>query len=265
MPLLIVTGHQRSGTTILRILLNSHPEIAVTNELANFKHLRRSRFFYTAYLLRRLLASRERGAAYMLHRNEETPWRENARFLAAYLFRVQASRSWRIGFSDAEDALHALLPGKRWVGDKFPDYIWKLRFFAGSGTVRCIVIYRDARDVVLSTLESVRTKWKGRRYTRLFDTPEKIAARWVKTVRQMDECSADILAVSYERLIAEPKAVAQELGIALDVDPAYFPVHLLRNTSVGKHRGRLTGGDLAAVESIAGETLARLGYPRTDG
>jgi hypothetical protein len=260
MPLLMVTGHQRSGTTILRILLNSHPEIAVTNELANFKYIHRSRLLYTVYLLRRLLACRERGPAYMLHRNEETSWRENARFLAAYLIRVQTVRSGRIGFDGAEAALRALLSGSRWVGDKFPDYIWNLRFFAGSGKVRCIVIYRDARDVAHSVLESVRTQWKGRRFARRFNTPQKIAARWMNAVRLMTECSATIHAVRYERLIAEPEAVAGELGRALDVDPAHFPIHLLRDTSVGRHRGRLGGSDLAAVESIAGETLARLGY-----
>jgi hypothetical protein len=260
MPLLMVTGHQRSGTTILRILLNSHPEIAVTNELANFKYINRSRFIYTAYLLRRLLACRERGPSYMLHRNEETSWRENARFLASYLIRVQATRSGRIGFPAAESAMRALFSGKRWVGDKFPDYIWSLRFFSGTGKIRCIVIYRDARDVALSSLESVRTLWKGRRFAHAFDTPQKIATRWVNAVRRMTECSAAIHTVRYERLIAEPEAVAGELGRALDVDPAHFPVHLLSDSSIGRHRGRLVGADLAAVESIAGDALAQLGY-----
>jgi hypothetical protein len=260
MPLLLLTGHQRSGTTILRILLNSHPEIAVTNEFANFKYIQRSRFLYSAYLLRRLLACRERGPAYALHRNENTSWRENARFMAGYLIRVQAARSARIGFAGAESALHALFPKKRWVGDKFPDYIWSLRHFSAGGRLRCIVIYRDARDVAYSALESVRTNWKGRRFARIFDTPEKIAARWVKSIELMEACAGMIFSVRYERLITEPEAVAGELGRALDVDPACFPVHLLRDSSIGRHRGRLAGAELAAVESIAGGTLARLGY-----
>ncbi len=260
MPLLLVTGHQRSGTTILRILLNSHPEIAVTNEFANFKYLHRSRFIYSAYILRRLLGCRERGAAYMLHRNEATSWRENARFMASYLIRIQGIRSGRIGFAGAESALRGLFPKKRWLGDKFPDYIWSLRNFSKRTGVRSIVIYRDGRDVVSSALLSARTAWKGRKFAGAFDTPEKNAARWVKSIQLMEECAKGIFSVRYERLMSEPEAVAEELGRELDVDPACFPIHILRGSSVGKHRTGLDPQSLAAVESIAGATLARLGY-----
>jgi hypothetical protein len=260
MPLLLLTGHQRSGTTILRILLNSHPEIAVTNELASLKHIHRSRFFYSVYILHRLLDIRGRGPVSALHRNELTSRRENTAFVLQYLVRVQAARSLQIGFTGAESALQALFPKRRWVGDKFPEYIWNLRYFAGSAKLRCIVIYRDARDVVCSTLESARTVWKDRAFVRAFDTPEKVAARWVESIELMEACAGKILPVSYERLITEPETVAGEVGLALDVDPACFPIHILRDSSIGKHRNRLAGKDLAVIESIAGPAQARRGY-----
>jgi hypothetical protein len=260
MPLLMVTGHQRSGTTILRVLLNSHPQIAVTNEFANLKHLGRSRFFYSAYILKQLLRSPFRGSAFSLHRNERTSRLENARFLARYLARLQMERGWTIGFRGAESTLRALFPGKQWVGDKFPDYIWSLRYFSGCGRLRCIVIHRDARDVASSTLEQARTEWRNKNFVHAFDTPEKIARRWVKSIELMEECAGKILVVRYERLITEPKAVAEELGRALDVDPAYFPIHILHPASIGKHRSGLDPRARAEVESIAGAALARLGY-----
>ncbi len=260
MPSLLLTGHQRSGTTILRILLNSHPEIAVTNELGSLKHLRRSRFFYSLYLTHRLIGIWRRGPFTALHRNEPTSRWENAAFVLRYLIRVQAARSLRIGYEGAENALRALFPGRCWVGDKYPEYVWSLPEFAAAGSLRCIAVYRDGRDVVSSTLESARTAWKGRDFVQALDTPEKAAVRWVKSIRRMEECGGKVLRVRYERLMAEPAACAGELGRALDVDPAFFPIHILHKASVGRHRGRLSGTELASVEAIAGETLARLGY-----
>ena len=260
MPLLLVTGHQRSGTTILRILLNSHPEIAVTHEFADLKYLGRSRAFYSAYILRQILAIARKGGRFNLFRNEPTSLRENLLFIVSYWLRIQRTRSWRIGFAGAESALHGMFPNRRWVGDKFPDYIWSLKYFAGCEKLTCIVIYRDARDVVSSTLANVRTVWKNRDFVHAFDTPGKVAARWVKSIELMESCAGKIIPVRYERLMSEPKAVAGELGRALDVNPAYFPVHILHDASIGKHRTGLDPQALAAVESIAGETLARLGY-----
>jgi hypothetical protein len=260
MPLLLVTGHQRSGTTILRILLNSHPEIAVTHEFANLKYLGRSRAWYSAYILRQMLAIGRKGARFNLYRNEPTPLWRNLLFIADYGLRIQQTRSWRFGFAGAEAALHGLFPRRRWVGDKFPDYIWSLKHFAGCGKVTCVVIYRDARDVVRSTLESARTAWKNRSFVGAFDTPEKVAARWVKAVELMEENAGKIVPVRYERLMTEPEAVAADLGAALGVNPAHFPVHILHGSSIGKFRNGLDPQSLAAVESIAGPALARLGY-----
>jgi Sulfotransferase family len=260
MPLLMVTGHQRSGTTILRILLNSHPEIAVTHEFANLKHLGRSRAYYSAYILRQTVAIGRKGGRFNLFRNEPTSLRQNLVFIGRYLLQIQRTPSWRIGFSGAESALHGLFPNRRWVGDKFPDYIWSLKYFAGCGKLACIVIYRDARDVVSSTLANVRTVWKDRHFVHAFDTPGKVATRWVKSIELMESCAGKIIPIRYERLMSEPKAVADELGRALDVNPAYFPMHILHNASIGKHRTDLEPQALTAVELIAGETLARLGY-----
>ncbi len=260
MPLLLVTGHQRSGTTILRSLLNSHPEIAVTNEFSNLKYLGRSRAYYSTYILRQTVAIARKGGRVNFFRNEPTPLRSNLLFIASYLLRIQGTRSWRIGFTGAESALHGLFPHRRWVGDKFPDYIWSLKYFAGCDKLTCIVIYRDARDVVSSTLAIARSVWKDLDFVHAFDTPEKVAMRWVKSIQLMESCAGKIIPVRYERLMSEPRAVAEELGLALGVKAADFPIHILHEKSIGKHRAGLEPQALAAVESIAGETLARLGY-----
>jgi hypothetical protein len=260
MPLLMVAGHQRSGTSIMRILLNSHPEIAVTHEFANLKNIRRSRWYYSMYILRRMMELQARGNEFALFRNDHTSLMENLLFMGRYLVRIQWNRSRVFGFQGAESALHSLFPKRKWVGDKFPDYIWNLKHYASSGKVTCIVMYRDGRDVASSTLVSVRTMWKNRKFIRILDNPEKIANRWVRSIELMERCAGKVIPVRYERLISEPKAVMGEIGSALGVNPEYFPTHLLRPTSVGKHHSLLTDQELGIVQAIAGPTLARLGY-----
>jgi hypothetical protein len=262
MPLLLVAGHQRSGTNILRILLNSHPEIAATNEFANLKLLASSRFVYSTYILWRALQMYQKGGSFNLIGNEATSWRTNTFFALKYFLLMQRSPGVRMDFPDAESALHALFPQKRWVGDKFPDYIWEFPRFVDSGKITCIAIYRDARDVVSSSLESARTTWKGTKFGHNFDSVEKIATRWQKSIERMEQTQSRILSIRYEHLIANPKDVANEIGRRLDVDPEQFPVYLLRDSSIGKHRQLLSNDELASVERIAGDTMARLGYTR---
>jgi hypothetical protein len=48
---LIISGHPRSGTTLLQQLCDDHPALGVTNELGNFTHLDRSYLAYARHLL----------------------------------------------------------------------------------------------------------------------------------------------------------------------------------------------------------------------
>jgi hypothetical protein len=260
MPLLLLTGHQRSGTTILRILLNSHPEISITNEFNNLDRVGSDRVTYTVHLLKRIWQLRRRRDNFSPGARNPSPWWGNPYCILRYMLRVQFTPSWRIGFPAAEAGLRSLYPKSRWVGDKYPDYIWDLESYSRSRDLTCMVIYRDGRDVVSSALEKARTTWKSERYGRHFDTAEKVARRWIRAVEIMERCSGRIIRIRYERLIAEPADVAGEIGERLGVDPAFFPVDRIHSASRGKHRSMLTPRELAAVNEIAGPALARLGY-----
>jgi hypothetical protein len=260
MPLLLATGHQRSGTTILRILLNSHPEIAMTNEFNLYRHVGRSKVYYSSYLLRRIWVLRSRRDIFAPHSNQPSPWWDNPVSIGKYLVHIQWPPAWRVSYRDVESAFRSILPKRKWVGDKVPDYIWQLPRYAGSDALHCIVIYRDGRDVVSSSLESARTAWKNKKYARHFDTAEKVATRWVRAIERMEECADKILILRYEQLISEPKQVMQKVGAWLDVDPAGFPIQIIRDTSIGKHKSMLTKEELGVFMDIAGSTLSRLGY-----
>ena len=68
----------------------------------------------------------------------------------------------------------------------------------------------------------------------------------------------------YERLSAEPDAVAAELAATLGIEAAPLAERLRRahGTSVGRFRTELSPEQLADVEAEAGPLLRELGYER---
>ena len=50
---LIITGHQRSGTTLLARLFDTHPEVRITGEFGNFQKIGAPRSQYLRRLLKR--------------------------------------------------------------------------------------------------------------------------------------------------------------------------------------------------------------------
>ena len=150
------------------------------------------------------------------------------------------------------------------VGDKYPGYVFDLETHVEDPVLSCLVIYRDGRDVTSSTLRAVRTMWQGRGFVRNIDTVEKIADRLNA------EHETKIHTVRYEDLVTTPQAVMAGIRIArrwvfgvdewLGVDPGKFPSGPVHATSMGKYRNGLTETELEMVASVAGQTLARLGY-----
>jgi hypothetical protein len=122
------------------------------------------------------------------------------------------------------------------------------------------VIFRDCRDVVSSTLAKATTAWKRSRFVTAMNTPTKVATRWVHAIAQQERNAGVVLAIRYEDLVTQPRPVVARLGEFLGLDPAGFRQKLVRSTSIGKHKGRLSAEALADIETIAGDTMRRLGY-----
>jgi hypothetical protein len=156
--------------------------------------------------------------------------------------------------------LRAILPWAKVVGDKYPGYVYRLDRMASRSDLRCIVIYRDCRDVVSSTLAMVETEWKSTHFASQMDTPAKVATRWVRAIAQQERNASTILAIRYEDLVTQPGPVLARLANFLGLDPGGFEQSDVRPTSIGKHRGRLSTEALATIEAIAGDTMRRLGY-----
>jgi hypothetical protein len=251
---LIITGHQRSGTTLLARLFNAHPEVRLTGEFGNFVEIGAPRSRYVRRLLKRWGGIVVRG------------WRRNVmiqsnRFVLEYLKRIMGAGPDGVTIEIIEHALHDLLPGAKVVGDKYPEYIWDLDGLAGIAGLSTLVIYRDCRDVTSSTLVRARTDWRRMPvFVRKLNTAEKVARRWVRAINLMETHSDKVFMMRYEDLATHPIEALDRLSEWLDIDPAGFDARGISSRSIGKYRQGLTHAEIDTVVKIAGPTMSRLGY-----
>lgn len=255
---LVIAGHARSGTTLLAQLCNQHPEIRVTMEFQNFRalnvgyvgHVRglRMNWYYRGYLGR---------TSRLVPLREKLP---SAWFLGGYLLRLLPHAGGPIGVREVENVLHALLPGAPVVGDKFPRYIFQLDDLAREPGLQVLVIYRDARDVVSSTLKQVRTVWRDRPIWKDLHTAGQVARDWVLAIQAMERHRKQIYCIRYEDLVHNPIKELTGLGKWLGVDPNGFATLGVRANSIGKYRSGLSAEEQEEVLENAGPTLKAMGY-----
>ncbi|MDQ3085209.1 MAG: sulfotransferase [Actinomycetota bacterium] len=263
-----VLGVSRSGTTLLRIILDRSPGIAIPDES----------FFIP------LLARRHRGKV------------DRGRFLDD-VSRLSTPAAW--GLSPADVAMrlrpgmrtgaaiaaifeaHAANEGKPRWGDKTPMYMRHLplleRLFPDAQYVHLI---RDGRDAALSFLRMPEGS-----FTRTWahpDTAAEFACLWrteVAAARALGQRvgSARYLEVRYEDLVARPDRAVRGICefASLPCEPAMLDYvdsvdvarkphqqRLLESPRSGVRdwRTEMTKEDVSAFESIAGDLLAELDY-----
>ncbi len=267
-PPLFVLGVSRSGTTLLRVVLDRSPGIAIPDES----------FFIP------LLARRHRG---VVNRDRFLDDLSRLPTLSAWGLRLD-DIAWRMRpdmrVGQAVAAIfetYAANQGKPRWGDKTPMYMRHLRvlerLFPDAQFVHLI---RDGRDAALSFL-----RMPAGTYTRTWahpDTVAEFACLWrleVANARALGERvgSSRYLEVRYEELIDRPEAVIRgicefaslpyeqamlEYAAAVDVSDKPHQQRLLQPLTPGVRdwRTQMDTDDLAAFEAIAGDLLAELGY-----
>jgi hypothetical protein len=286
-PVPFVVGMNRSGTTLLRMMLDAHPRLTIPPE--------------THFVPELIKAVKAPGA---------TP--EKA--LAA----MTSAREWGdFGFSD-EEMLRRLRATKmkpgaavrtfyeaymeqqgkpRW-GEKTPTYVQRMPLIQRAlPEARFVHVIRDGRDVALSVLDrTVRDL-----------TAADVARRWQKKIGKARKDAPRLhhyMELRYEDLILDTEPVLQRVCefIKLEFDPAMLHYHersserlkemarpLLGDgraqhlsverrmathamttkppsaDRVARWRTQMSAEDRAAFEEVAGELLDELGYPVGEG
>jgi hypothetical protein len=262
-PIFIV-GCPRSGTTLLRNLLRSHPHITFPRE----SHFIPS--FYRAYGD----PLDEREALEVANRILALSWFKRWQ-LDLTPDRFSGCRSFRAIVETLFDAWARKEGKPRW-GDKTPHYVTEiptlLELFPEA---KIIHIYRDGRDVALSWLRARLEPGNLYMAARLWRTAVA-AARRVGAVAPAET----FLEVRYETLLAElpetMRGICEFVGepfceevlrpSPLGPAPGDRRVRSVSTTvvvpsNVAKWKSKMSAGTRAFFESVAGDMLDELGYP----
>jgi Sulfotransferase family len=267
-PPLILLGVSRSGTTLLRVVLDRSAGLAIPDES-----------FFVPLLARR------HGSTIDVDR-----------FLDD-VARIPAIQDWGVSVGDVASRVRSGMPtgeaiaaiyeayaagvGKPRWGDKTPMYMRHLplleRLFPDAQYVHLI---RDGRDASLSFLHMPEGT-----FTRTWahpTTPAQFACLWRKEVngaRALGERigAARYAEVRYEELVADPEATIRAVCAfaaipydaamldyteAVDVSAKPHQQRLLTppTTGVRSWRDDMPAEDAAAFEAVAGDLLVELGY-----
>jgi hypothetical protein len=279
-----VVGVGRSGTTLLRLMLDAHPQMAVPPETGFVPDLidAAREDGATPESLAEVLVTHRRWGDFGLEADELTErWRA--------LPQIKPGPAVRVFFE-----LYAEKHGKPRWGDKTPGYTQHIRKISKVlPEARFIHLIRDGRDVTLSRTKTLALK----------DVPiAKSARRWKKRLKRAQRQGAKVdhyLELRYETLVSEPEATLRQICefIELPWDDAILHHHERseerlseldrdipamggrlprsaesrmalheRTTSpvdtsaIGKWRTQMSPEDVAEFESVAGDLLEELGY-----
>jgi hypothetical protein len=268
-----IVGSGRSGTTMVRAILDSHPDVAVPNE--------------TGFLTR--MARRSTRTSY------ERPDGFDVGSFVSDLDREEQFRQWDLsldlvgssltdvpvhGLADAIRRIYGLYAserGKTRYGDKTPSYVLRMPLLAELFPEACFVhVIRDGRDVALSYLE---IPWGPR-------TIHEAALDWKRHVGRGRRAGRALgpgryLEVRYEDIVEDPERVTRLICsfVGVGFEPAmlrYFEradelaagISHFRNLYLPPTKGlrdwrvEMTPADAAVFGVLAGDFLDDLGYER---
>jgi hypothetical protein len=272
-PPIFVVGCPRSGTTLLRLMLDAHPEVAIPPE---------SHFIPGVWRVRERYGS---GVAF------------DAERMARDVFKTLRFKDWRlppegvlaqIRSSEPRDLAAAIeafflayakAHGKPRWGDKTPGYSIDMPLIAGLfPDARFVHLIRDGRNVALSLMEVPRPP-------RSFAEAAQVWKHRIDIARRDGATLGDaVLEVRYETLVDDPESVLKEVcaHASLDFTPVMLDYHRGEvTTSVpernwGHHsnlampptkglrdwRAAMSVPDQMLFEAVAGAELSSLGYER---
>ncbi len=282
-PAPFIVGVGRSGTTLLRLMLDAHPELAIPPET-----------HFAVRLVKRFedgSPGAEETARWLAERNR---WGDFGIEAAALEERLAAHRRLTAGDTLRDFfALYAERHDKARWGDKTPIYVRNMRRLERAvPEAHFIHMIRDGRDVALSVWDRVGREKDATRMARLWK-------RRIRKARRQAEQLGHYMEARYEDLILDTEPVLRKVAgfVELDWDPVMLDYHeksaermaemdrdlpalssgrerpaerrlgAFKLTSeppqksrVERWREQMSDEDRAAFEETAGDLLAELGY-----
>jgi hypothetical protein len=281
-PAPFVCGVTRSGTTLLRLMLDSHPELAIPGE---------------THWVPKLIKAFERSKK--THEDTVNLIVDHKRWGDFHLDAAELrERIYALDPVTAADAIRAFYmlyaerEGKARYGDKTPGYVKEMRRIQRVlPEARFIHIIRDGRDVSLSHL---RMNWGPETYA-------ESARLWRNRIRKAHRVAPSIhhyREVHFEELVSDTEGVLRRVCdfVELDFDPVMLDYHERaegrlaekarelprknrppqpaearleshrlakeppRSDRIGMWRERMTAEEVAEYEAVAGDMLVELGY-----
>jgi hypothetical protein len=280
-PFLFLVGCPRSGTTLLRRILDAHPDLAM---------LESEQHWLVRYYVRKKRLTQE---------GNLTPEFIDALFAHEKFLKLKINRIeletilWNyesISYSQFISLLFDLygrMHGKSLVGDKTPENAHHIPLLSGLWPhAKFVHLIRDGRNVALSAMAWEKNEKLKRDFTMWNDDPVATSALWWASCVRAARSAGRILGpdryyeIHYEPLVANPEQEIRKLcnffGIpdsnsmihfyagknqkGKDAKHAWLPITPgLRNWQI-----EMPAADQERFEKSAGDLLEELGYTRND-
>lgn len=273
-----VIGNPRSGTTLLRLMLNNHPQLSVPPEcgFALWLHKKYAGLsFDSEDVISQFVSDVYTTRKFETWGIEKDSLRE---FIFATKVRSYPELVSAVYYSYAHDRnKYPVL-----VGDKNNYHIEHIRDLKKVfGNPKIVFLVRDGRDVACSYRELSLKHISSKYAPNLPDTIESIAYEWkVNNDNILKEASENSLLISYEDLVTNSGNILEQicnfLGIEYNQSMLGYqknndePEEFLQwksktmeapdSSQIGRHKYDLSSEEICRFQAIAGATLDALGY-----
>jgi len=265
-PFVFILGRGRSGTTLVRAILDSHPDLSVADE---------------SHFIVRLATRRRRYERASF--DEAAFWDDLARTIGFRRWRLDETivRQSLQGTDDYPDAIrrvygvYAQREGKLRFGDKTPIYVLHIDRLAHLFPEAIFIhVIRDGRNACLSymnldfgppTLPEAAIYWKrfvtaGRRAGARLDPSRYLEVRYEELVRDPETVTRSLCAfasLSFDDAMLRYFERAQQI---VGATSHYRNIYRPPTKDIRDWRTEMSRSDVAVFEALAGDLLTELGY-----
>ncbi len=279
-PLFFIIGRPRSGTTMLRYLLDAHPNVVIPGECNFILSLSR----YYGQNVRLDSASLKQFPEILSYSKHYSIFNIDEDKLKAEIEKLPQNPTLEELFQTVHFSCKTIHPKNEILirGDKNPAYSSELfhQIFKLYPNSKYVHLIRDYRDHITSYMKAKME----------LSSPIYLAIAWKKSIKRMNQYKlrypSNFYTVTYECLVENPEKYLKEIcdfaGIPYDKNMIDFYLNKedyiasqpninynfhhkslfnpINKDRIGKWKEYLTGQELTAIEFIAGKTGEIYGY-----